>query len=85
MVSRELTVQEAQAIARRFKVKLPKMGYEVSLGAKRWLRSTGHSDFGWFDKPPDTKPYELTCRCDEELRPREPRGCPKDCPNYQEA
>lgn len=80
-LTRQITTNEARRVARRFQVKLPRTGYEVSLGDGRWLSSTGHAQFGWFDKPAGTKPFSLTCRCDETLRRGEPRGCTADCPN----
>lgn len=81
MRSRDIDYAEARRIARQFEVKLPRVGYEMSLGNGRWLSSTGHAQFGWFDKPDSTKPFSVRCRCDETLRPNEPRGCEASCPN----
>lgn len=79
MSRREVSAREARAIAKRFGVRMPRMGYEVSLGDGRWLGSTGHHQFGWFERSAQ-KPFEVRCRCDEELRRFEPRGCTADCP-----
>ena len=81
MKVRDVDVKEAKRIAKSFGVKLPRVGYEMSLGDRRWLRSNGHAQFGFFDKPADTKPFCVMCRCDETLRPNEPRGCTTTCPN----
>lgn len=80
MTRREVSAREARAIAKRFGVRVPRVGYEMSLGGGRWLGSTGHAQFGWFERLACKMPYEVKCRCDEELRPGEPRGCTVDCP-----
>lgn len=76
---REVSASEARKIAKRFGVRVPRVGYEMSLGDGRWLSSTGHAQFGWFESTAG-KPYVVRCRCNEELRPGEPRGCTADCP-----
>lgn len=53
-----LTTRQARKLAKREGVKLPRVGYEMSLGNGRWLRSTGHAQFGWFENNAKT-PYEL--------------------------
>lgn len=68
---RNVGLCEARRIARRFEVKLPKVGYEVSLGDGTWLGSNGHFQFGFFEKPVDTMPFNVRCRHDE---------CPATCP-----
>lgn len=82
MAHRYLALAEARAIARRFSVSLPRVGCEVSLGDGRWLSSTGHAQFGWFgrDDVPSRAPFSVRCRCEESLRPGEPRGCTAECP-----
>jgi hypothetical protein len=82
---RDVSATEAKRIAKRFGVRVPRVGYEVSLGDKRWLSSTGHAQFGWFERPAVKAPFEVKCRCDEELRRGEPRGCAADCPVRTEA
>jgi hypothetical protein len=77
---RDLTYEEAKALAKRFKVKLPPVGHEVHLGAKRWLSSTGHHQFGWFGLPKELLPFRVRCACSDHLRPGEERGCTQDCP-----
>ena len=79
MTRREVSATEARKIAKRFGVRVPRVGYEVSLGSGRWLGSTGHAQFGWFERS-SKKPFDVRCRCDEELRRGEPRGCAADCP-----
>jgi len=56
---RDLTLKEARKLAREFKVKLPRMGYQVSLGNGQWLASSGHFQFGTFSQSKDTKPFYL--------------------------
>lgn len=80
MKTRYLTAAEARRVARQFKVKVPRVGYEMSLGGGRRLNSTGHFQFGWIGSAAP-QPFSLTCRCDETLRPNEPRGCEATCPN----
>lgn len=85
---RPVSAAEARRIAKSAGVKLPRVGYEMSLGNGRWISSAGHSDFGFFDKPKGTKPFSIKCRCEdtsasgETLRPWEKaRACPIECPN----
>lgn len=59
-MERDLTIQEARGIARLADVKLPRMGYEVYLGAGFWLSSNLHFQFGSFGKPANLKPYRIT-------------------------
>lgn len=80
MKYQDVTAHKARKIAKQFGVKLPRVGYEVSLGDGRWIRSTGHAQFGWFDSAAK-HPFTIVCRCDETLRPGEPRGCTATCPN----
>ena len=54
-----LTSRKAGKLACEHGVRLPRVGYEVSLGNDLWIQSTGHSDFGWFDSKAST-PYRLT-------------------------
>ncbi len=68
---RDVDFHEARRIARRFKVRLPRVGYEVCLGDGVWLASSGHFQFGFFEKPADTKPFNVRCRHDT---------CPTTCP-----
>lgn len=79
MSRREVSATEARAIAKQFAVRMPRVGYEISLGEGRWLGSTGHHQFGWFERG-NRKPFEVRCRCEGELRRGEPRGCRADCP-----
>lgn len=79
-VTREISRAEARRIAKQYGVRLPRIGYEMSLGDGRWLSSTGHAQFGWFGSHAK-QPFTITCRCDETLRPGEPRGCAATCPN----
>ncbi len=79
VASRAIGHAEARRIAQRFGVRLPRVGYEMSLGNGRWLRSTGHFQFGWFESRART-PFEVRCRCSDTLRPGEPRGCVAGCP-----
>lgn len=58
-------------MARVFRVRIPRVGYEVSLGDGAWLGSNGHFQFGFFEKPEGTKPFHVRCRHDR---------CPKICP-----
>lgn len=60
--SRAVSHAEAKRIAKRFGVRLPRVGYEMSLGDGRWLASTGHSQFGWFESRAKT-PFEIRCHC----------------------
>jgi hypothetical protein len=77
--SRAVGRAEAERIAKRFDVRLPRVGYETSLGDGRWLSSTGHFQFGWFSSRAKT-PFEVRCRCSDALRSGEPRGCAVGCP-----
>lgn len=79
MTSRAVTLAEARCIAKRFGVKLPRVGYEMSLGDGMWLTSTGHFQFGWFGAAAKT-PFYVSCRCFDTLRPGEPRGHVATCP-----
>lgn len=72
---RDVSHDEAKRIAARFKVSLPRVGYEMSLGEGRWIRSTGHAQFGWFDSRAK-QPFTIVCRCDETAE-----RCPDSCPN----
>lgn len=66
---RQVSAKEARKIARRYGVKLPRMGYEVALGGGLWLGSTGHAQFGWVATPA-SQPYLVTC----------PGECAASCP-----
>lgn len=81
MMTRGVSAAQARKIAKSFGVRLPSVGYEMSLGGRRWIRSTGHADFGWFESTA-RQPFEIVCACDETLRRGEPRGCTADCPNF---
>jgi len=48
----DLSVREARKLAKAEGVKLPRVGYEVSLGDGRWIASTGHFQFGWIGRAP---------------------------------
>ena len=76
---REVSLAEAKRIAAKFNVKLPRVGYEMSLGSGMWLVSTGHFQFGWFESK-EKHPFEVRCRCYETLRHGEPRGHLVTCP-----
>jgi hypothetical protein len=71
MVRRDVGLREARRIAKCSGVRLPKVGYEVSLGDGVWLSSNGHFQFGFFEKPAGTKPFNVRCRHSE---------CPAMCP-----
>jgi len=77
--SRAVSHAEAKRIAKRFGVRPPRVGYEMSLGDGRWLSSTGHFQFGWLESRAKT-PFAVRCRCSDTLRPGEPRGCAAGCP-----
>lgn len=76
---RQVSKAEASRIAKRHGVRLPRPGYEMSLGNGRWISSNGHAQFGFFEKPKGTKPFSITCRCDENINTR--TACPVECPN----
>lgn len=71
-MNRDVSHAEARRIARWFQVSLPRVGYEMSLGEGRWIRSTGHAQFGWFESTA-TQPFTIVCRCEG--------TCPPSCPN----
>ncbi len=81
--SRPVGRTEARRIAKRFDVRLPRVGYEISLGDGRWLSSTGHFQLGWFESRAKA-PFEVRCRCSDTLRPGELRGCAAGCPVSEE-
>lgn len=56
--SQNLTTRQARKLAREHGVRLPRVGYEISLGNGLWLASTGHADFGWFESTAPT-PFRL--------------------------
>lgn len=57
-IDRDLTSRAAGKLAREYGVRLPRVGYEVSLGNGLWIASTGHAQFGWFESRAKT-PYRL--------------------------
>lgn len=79
MSHRPVTHAEARRIAKRFGVRLPRVGYEMSLGGGMWLASTGHAQFGWFESTAKT-PFEVRCRCYDALLPSEPCRHVATCP-----
>jgi hypothetical protein len=56
-IDRDLTLREARKLAKVLNIRLPRMGYEVSLGNGLWLAASGHHQFGTFELSPHTKPY----------------------------
>lgn len=70
-VRRDIDEREARRVAQSFGVRMPRVGYEVSLGNGAWLSSNGHFQFGFFEKPEDTKLFHVRCRHDP---------CPETCP-----
>lgn len=79
--TRQVSAAEARKIAKQYGVKLPRVGYEMSIGNGRWIRSAGHSQFGFFEQPKGTKPYSIVCRCHAGSLMRELPACPVECPN----
>jgi hypothetical protein len=58
-IDRDLTLREARKLAKVHNIRLPRMGYEVSLGNGLWLTASGHHQFGTFTLSPHTKPYRV--------------------------
>jgi hypothetical protein len=61
---REIGRRQAQRIAKRYGVRVPRVGYEACLSAtdnaRCYLASTGHPDFGWFGSAA-RKPFRVWC------------------------
>jgi hypothetical protein len=55
----DLSAAKARKVAKAYKVKMPRCGYEVSLGNGLWLASAGHFQFGAFGLSKNTPPYHL--------------------------
>ena len=57
-IDKDLSAYAARKVAKQYHVRLPRVGYEVSLGNGLWLASTGHFQFGWFGSGAKT-PFRL--------------------------
>jgi hypothetical protein len=58
-IDRDLTLREARKLAKVHSIRLPRVGYEVSLGNGLWLAASGHFQFGTFALSPHTKPFRV--------------------------